>query len=36
MVYFVQGEDCWEGSPTSANEGVDHGFISKEYLSILV
>ena len=26
--------DCWERSPTSANEGVDHGFINKKYISI--
>ena len=26
-------EDCWERSPTSANHGVDHGFISNEYIS---
>ena len=31
MVYFVRKEDCWKRSPTSTN---DHGFISKEYISI--
>ena len=37
MVYFVRGEDCREllgGSPTLANLGNDHEFISKEYISI--
>ena len=32
--YGVDVEDCWERSPTSTNLGNDHGFISKEYISI--
>ena len=27
-------EDCWEMSPTLTNLGVDHRFISKEYIFI--
>ena len=34
MVYFVRGRGLLEGSPTLANLGNDHGFISKEYISI--
>ena len=29
MVYFVRGKDCWERSPISINQGVDHEFICK-------
>ena len=31
---LVYVEDCWERVPTLANLGNNHGFISKEYISI--
>ena len=27
-------EDCWEGVPRRLIKGEDHGFISKQYISI--
>ena len=29
---FCSREDCWERSPTSTNEGVNHEYESKEYI----